>query len=135
MAIKMKIPLCPECGKAAVLKKRKIFTGNNADNEWVWVCTDYPECDMYVGCHPGTFMTLGTLANDRLRALRWRVHKSIDILWKSGKMNRDEVYEELAIILDIEPSKAHVGKMTKEQCEKVIDCFDKRKAWKVPKII
>lgn len=135
MAIKMKMPVCPNCGVSAVTKKRKIITGDNTDNEWVWICPNYPKCDMYVGCHPGTFKPLGTLADNDLRALRWRAHKAMDTCWKSGRMSRDEAYEELQVVLEVGSNEAHIGKLDSEQCEKVIESFDGRKAWKVPKII
>ena len=65
-----RMPGCTACGKVARLVKRKVVTGNNDDNEWVWVCVDYPGCDMYVGCHIGTSIPLGTLAGRTLRLLK-----------------------------------------------------------------
>jgi len=135
MGVKMEMPICPQCGKVAVTKKRKFITGDNHDNEWVWTCPDYPECDMYVGCHQGTCKPLGTLANQELRSLRWRAHKSFDTCWKSGRMSRNEAYEELQEVLGLKPKDAHIGRLSKEQCEEVIKVFDGRKAWKVPRII
>ena len=134
-AIKMEIPICPICGIMGVTAKRKLITGDNSDNEWIWICANYPKCDMYVGCHQGTCKPLGTLAGDRLRALRWRAHKAMDTSWKSGHMTRDKAYEELQVALGIGPDDAHIGKLNIEQCEKVIEVFDSRKTWKVPKII
>lgn len=135
MSVKMSIPMCPECGKMAVTKKRKLITSDNADNEWVWTCPDYPKCDMYVGCHPGTIKPLGTLANQELRSLRWRAHKAMDTCWKSDRMTRDEAYEELQIVLELGPKEAHIDRLNRAQCEKVIKVFDGRKDWKVPRII
>jgi len=135
MAVKLDMPVCPECGKPAELKRRKVVTGNNADDDWMWICKNYPECDMYVGCHPGGFKPLGTLAGSRLRALRWRAHKAIDTSWQSGKMTRTEVYEELAEVIGADKGKAHIGSMNEQECEKAIKAFDGRKPWKTPKII
>jgi len=131
----VEMPICSKCGKMAVTKKKNWITGNNDDNEWMWVCPGYPKCDMYVGCHKGTCRPLGTLAGDRLRALRWRAHKSFDSCWKSGKMTRTEGYAELQKVLELGPKEAHIGRLDESQCEKIIEVFDGRKAWKVPKVI
>lgn len=135
MAVKMNMPVCPECNSIAELKRRKLITGNNDDNEWVWVCKHYPKCDTYVGCHPSTFRPLGTMAGYNLRQLRWRAHKSLDTSWRGGHMTRSEAYEELALALGVEEKDAHIGMLNKEQCEKVVEVFDNRKPYKVPKII
>ena len=135
MAVKIDMPKCSECGQVAELKRRKFVTGENSHDEWIWICKNYPECDMYVGCHPGGFRPLGTLAGRRLRALRWRAHKAIDTSWQSGRMTRTEVYEELALVLGVEKGDAHIGQMNEEECEKAIEAFDGRKKWKTPKII
>ena len=59
-------------------------------NEYVWVCSNYPKCDAYVGCHEGTTLPLGRPANARLRTLKAEAHKQFDPIWKSGLMNRRE---------------------------------------------
>ena len=61
--------------------------------KWFWECEP---CGAYVGCHPGTTVPLGRLANAELRRAKQSVHRALDPLWKSGKMKRKEAYAMLA---------------------------------------
>jgi len=42
--------VCPYCGLPAKLVDSEIiYNGRSFGN--AWVCSNYPECDAYVGCH------------------------------------------------------------------------------------
>ena len=70
---------CPYCGKTAVLRKASYVYKDRALEEYLYVCSGYPECDSYVGVHAGTFEPKGSLANGDLR------QKRIDSSMPSGR--------------------------------------------------
>ena len=57
---------CPYCGRTAVLRKASDIYAKALD-EYLYVCSGYPECNSYVGVHAGTLRPKGTLANGDLR--------------------------------------------------------------------
>ena len=65
---------CPYCGRSAVLRKASYVHKEKALDEYLYVCSGYPECNAYVGVHAGTMQPKGTLANGDLR------HKRISFL-------------------------------------------------------
>lgn len=113
---------CPYCGAEVVLKDATYIYHSNKSKEWgkVWVCSNYPKCNSYVGCHKGTEIPLGRLANARLRTLKAEAHKQFDPLWKSGLMSRKEAYSWLATMLNIPIYECHIGLFDIKMCQKVI---------------
>lgn len=71
---------CPYCGAEVVLKDATYIYHISQAKSWgkVWVCSNYPKCDAYVGCHKGTSIPLGRLANERLRTLKAEAHRQFD---------------------------------------------------------
>ena len=51
---KQKKITCPYCGAHAALQKGSYVYGENSKEEYLYVCTNYPLCDSYVGVHVGT---------------------------------------------------------------------------------
>lgn len=51
---KQKRITCPYCGAAAVLQKGSFVYGDKSKEEYLYVCSNYPRCDSYVGVHTGT---------------------------------------------------------------------------------
>ena len=102
-------------------------------DEFVFVCEDFPACDTYVGCHPGTREPLGTMADRKLRLKRVKAHKAFDWAWESKRLTRTEAYELLADVLGVSRDDAHIGMLDLEDCQKVIDAFNSFRPWKVPK--
>lgn len=119
---------CPYCGAEAVLKDANFIYQTNQSKEWgkVWVCSNYPECDAYVGCHKGTTLPLGRLANEKLRTLKAEAHKQFDPIWKSGLMNRREAYKWLASMLNIPLEECHMGMFDIKMCQQVINLCKKQ---------
>lgn len=50
---------CPYCGKDVLLVNSEVVYGPGHDYGNMWVCSSYPDCDSYVGCHKGTQNPLG----------------------------------------------------------------------------
>ena len=113
---------CPYCGSFVVYKDSSVIYGKSYG--MAWICANYPECDSYVGCHPGTRKPLGRIANKELRIAKSRVHKLFDPLWQA-KVKRDSCsiksarsagYVWLASRLGIPVEKCHVGMFDLKLC-------------------
>lgn len=111
---------CPYCGGNVKLVPASRVYQHFYKKSKVWVCENYPKCDAYVGCHPGTEIPLGRLANKKLRSLKQEAHKQFDPIWKCGLMSRDEAYSWLASMLNIPESECHIGMFSPDMCNKVI---------------
>ncbi len=85
-------------------------------------------CEAWVGCHPGTMMPLGRLANAELRAWKSKAHEAFDPLWKR-KMKKGVLqhharragYVWLAVQLGIRPKDCHVGLFDVAPCQRVVE--------------
>lgn len=77
-------------------------------------------CDAYVGCHPGTSIPLGILANAELRQAKRDAHLAFDRLWKEGRITRSKAYIVLARLMMRNPKNTHIGMMSVEQCRRVM---------------
>lgn len=71
-----------------------------------WQCVP---CDARVGCHKGTNIPLGKLANAETRIARRQAHIAFDRLWKHEIMERNEAYKWLADQLGIHRKHCHIG--------------------------
>lgn len=111
---------CPYCEAKAILTSSE--TVYHTDKYGLmYVCSNFPKCDTYVGCHKDSGRPLGTLANARLRSLRTSAHKHFDKLWKAGFIrNRRTAYIWLASNMNIDIDKCHIGMFNEEQCLEVI---------------
>lgn len=121
--LKMKrITKCPYCGAKVELKSAYdiYHTNKSKDYGLVYVCSNYPICDSYVGCHKNSDRPLGRLANPRLRSLKSEAHKQFDKLWKKKIMSRREAYKWLSVALDIPIEECHIGMFDVNMCKKVV---------------
>lgn len=119
-------PVCEYCGGTAKCVDSELIYGKSYGPSWV--CVNYPQCDAYVGCHPGTKRPLGRLANYQLRDAKKRAHAAFDQLWRSGKLNRSYAYQLLAEALGIPAKECHIGMMDVELCLRVIEVSEHLKA-------
>lgn len=117
---------CPYCGAPVLLKDSNYVYHNNKNYGKMWVCSNYPECDAYVGCHPGTTIPLGRLADSALRKAKNRAHKAFDPLWKSGLMTRREAYIWLSAMLHISQENCHIGMFDISTCKRVVEVCSKQ---------
>ena len=114
-----KLGTCQYCGKPLEYAKGKLVYMTPAYAQInIVVCSGYPECDSYVGCHTGTLIPMGSVANSELRALRRLTHEVFDHQWETGRISRARAYKEMSKIKGLEPF--HIGEFTKEQCELLI---------------
>ena len=118
---------CPYCGSDVVLKEASIISKKFAKyNEHIWMCSNYPECNSYVGCYPNTTTPRGRLANPRLRTLKKEAHKQFDKKWREGDMTREEAYIWLANNLHISLKDCHIGMFDVQMCKKVISLCERQ---------
>jgi len=110
---------CPGCNSKAKLVDSRVIYGRSYGN--AWVCSSYPTCDHYVGCHKGTEKALGTLANKETREFRIKAHALFDPLWR-GKGNgvRTLQYRRLADYLDIKVKDCHISMFNVSTCRRVM---------------
>lgn len=116
--------LCPYCGERVWLYKNSSFIFSK-DYGPHYVCI---ACDARVGCHPGTKIPLGTLANKELRDMRAEAHFFFDALWLeeaertglSKRTARTNWYTILSSILEVPIDDCHMGFFDTTQCNQVI---------------
>ena len=79
-----KIIRCPYCGGHCHPPGRFLRLWEKSYGGKVYVCSNYPRCDAYVGVHPGTRIPKGTLADQELRKKRMLAHQIFDQIWLRG---------------------------------------------------
>jgi ssDNA-binding Zn-finger/Zn-ribbon topoisomerase 1 len=110
--------VCPECGSHMVLRESKKY------RKPFYGCERYPECRAAHGAHTDG-RPLGIPANADTKRARMRAHRVFDALWqaKPGEepiMSRVEAYRWMGTILRLPSTEAHIGRFTREQCEKLV---------------
>jgi len=113
---------CPYCGRKAKLVDGSYFHPNTKyiDKNY-FVC---PGCDAHVGCHRGTSIPLGTLANAELRKKRILLHQTFDLSWKYSKaLTRRQSYISLSIKLNIPLAKCHIALFDLDMCDKAMEAL------------
>lgn len=128
---------CPFCGSAVEFKSNAIIYGREFGPGFAYICSKFPECDSYVGCHGDKayvedrgiitndlrWMPLGTLANKELREIRKSVHVMIDPYWQTKKISRGKLYRILARELNLDEQDTHIAMFDKATCQKILDHF------------
>ena len=122
---------CPYCGSQAVFMDSELIYGKNLGK--MYVCSNYPKCDSYVGVHKGTNIPKGSMANGLLREYRKEVHGIVDPFWRNGIMDRGQFYAWMAEQLQIPAAEAHVGMFDVERCKKAIGVFGENQILNLPK--
>ena len=108
---------CPYCGRNAVLRKADYVYKGKIFDQYLYVCSGYPECDSYVGVHNGTLLPKGTLANGDLRHKRILTHRLFDAIWKNGILSRKDAYRWMQDIFSLSSSEAHIGYFSDYRCD------------------
>ncbi|MCK5662505.1 MAG: hypothetical protein KAI17_03415 [Thiotrichaceae bacterium] len=119
----IKIPTCPYCGTLSELCTINVFYGRPIKKGYLYVCRDYPECNSYVGCHPGTIRPLGSMANKELRTYRSELHALFDPQWKNAipkQKVRSELYHWLAGELSLPVEKCHMAYFNLEEAKQAL---------------
>ena len=115
----MKSAVCPYCGSEVVCKDSSLVYGQSYGK--IWICSNWPKCDAYVGCQKGTDKPLGRLANPALRYWKKQAHSKFDKLWQGGVMTRSRAYTWLSRTLNIPLDDCHIGMFDIDQCKAVCD--------------
>lgn len=108
---------CPYCGRMAILHDASYVYKENALDEYLYVCSGYPECDAYVGVHAGSLRPKGSLANGDLRHKRIETHRLFDAIWKNGIFSRKEAYRWMQDTFSLNSSQAHIGQFSDYRCD------------------
>jgi hypothetical protein len=108
---------CPYCNSAIELRDSSVIYGKSYGP--VWICTKYPACDAYVGCHPGTTVPFGRMANAELREARKTAHAKFDPIWKHELLSRKDAYRELARRMGVD--EIHIGESDVETCKRIAE--------------
>jgi hypothetical protein len=110
---------CPYCGSPTRRRDSSVIYGGTWTEREYIVCSRFPACDSYVGCHPDG-EPLGTLADKQLRAARMAAHAAFDPIWTGREMPRAKAYAWLAKALGTRPADTHIGLFDIAQCEAVV---------------
>lgn len=115
-----RIPVsCDACDSQKIALQSRSLMGIRTSGKWplVWHCET---CGAMVGCHTGTDIPLGLMADRITRDARYRAHKAFDPLWKNGHMVKANAYAWMAKVLGIPFEQAHIGMLNETQCEQLI---------------
>jgi len=114
----MTAPICPYCQKpAALVTGAKIYPHRpELADKPIWECRP---CRATVGCHKGTELPLGKLADGPTRIARAQAHAAFDPLWRNGSMTRPDAYRRLTKALGVK-GQVHIGDMGVEECAAVV---------------
>lgn len=122
--------VCPECGAGMKLRNSKhgLFYG----------CEKYPACKASHGAY-NDGRPKGTPGDKETRKARIFAHRVFDRLWKAkggekAAMTRSAAYAWMRKALKLSEAEAHIGMLTAEQCEKLVNLIRKkfpgvRNAW------
>ena len=115
---------CPYDNATVELKDSKMIYGRSYGN--VFICSNFPKCNSYVGVHKKNNEPLGTLANAELRELRKKAHKLFDPIWKGQKMTRYNAYKKLSNAMGTNVKDTHIGMLREEECKLAISLLENK---------
>ena len=80
------------------------------------------DCGAIATVNPETGTPIAFMANIEIRELRMKAHSVFDKLWGADRIKRVDAYVWLGQYLEIsDPSRMHIGRLTKEELEKLIE--------------
>ena len=131
--IESKNPMCP-CGKQTVLTTgAEVYPKlKYLHKKPIYICRP---CDAYVGCHPGSFNSLGVVANKEHREAKMKAHRAFDPIWQSATMIRARAYSWLADQMGILKKDCHIGHFSIEDCNRVVEIANKYLAPPPPRVV
>lgn len=113
--------ICPYCGQPTVLTdSAEVYNGVSYGP--IYICRP---CNAFVGCHNGTTIALGRLADARLREAKKAAHSAFDRLWNrrtnpAAPMSRHKAYSWLSETLGIDREYTHIGMFDIDTCNAVV---------------
>lgn len=108
---------CRFCGgDVALVNNSSFYNGREYGWPLAYCCG---KCGARVGCHPGTDIPLGTLADTDTMKARRAAHAEFDRLW-AGKTawHRKQAYQALSRALGVRS--AHISWLDAAQCKRVV---------------
>ena len=107
---------CRFCKGTVELVNNSLFYGREYGWPLAYACSS---CGARVGCHPGTNIPLGTLADKATMRARNAAHAAFDPLWKGkGKGMRSKAYRALSKALG---KPGHISWLDAHECMKVVE--------------
>jgi len=97
--------ICPYCNKASPCVDTARIYGGKSYGLAYWC----KPCDAMVGCHKGTTIPKGTLADKKTRLARMAAHDAFDAIWKGGQVKRKQAYHWLCRRLGLTEQECHIG--------------------------
>lgn len=107
---------CPFCGEEVNYASNAEIYGKEYGSGKCYLCR---RCDAYTGTHNGTDIALGILANKEMRELKKQCHSIFDNLWNNRK-ERNELYNKLAKLMNIDRRHCHFGHFDTEELKKAL---------------
>lgn len=135
----METVTCNYCNAPANLESSiKVY---RRDYGLMYICSNYPACDAYVGVHKSNNKPLGRLANKELRQWKNKAHAAFDPLWQAKykkrlkergadyrkSFARSSGYKWLANELNIDRKDCHVGMFDVDTCKRVVEICSRYK--------
>ena len=120
---------CPVClgGHVSLQRNRVIYGKDYGRWPLIWYCHG---CEAMVGCHPGTDVPLGYMADQPTRRARMRAHQAFDPLWKGNNLiTRREAYKRLADYMGLPERECHISMFNEYQCTDVIRFVKENHSW------
>ncbi len=113
--------ICQYCGQCAQLvDSAEVYHGVSYGR--IWICRP---CGAWVGVHHGTIRPKGVLANAELRTWKQKAHATFDPHWRGkGKDVRTKSYNALAQVLGMTRETCHIGEMSVNDCQRVIEACE-----------
>lgn len=113
---------CPYCGSPAICRPASMVHGDSTLEKglYLYVCSNWPECDAYVAAHKKDKRPMGTLANGNLRHKRILAHNALKEFQISRHMEKWAVYLWLQGKLGLREDQAHIGMFSEKMCDRVI---------------
>ena len=120
-----KLPVCPVCGKPIKMlpydEMDFRFVDKKKHPDFYWACSDYPQCDTYVGAD-SKGRPAGTLAGPRLRAHRRFIHEWENFMAEEMRTDKKAFRSMCAYQLGImNPETYHTATLNDTQCETILN--------------
>lgn len=126
-------PTCPYCQASSQLVGADVIYPHRPDlsHKRFYACAP---CAAWVGCHDGTLVPLGRLANAELRKAKIAAHAAFDPLWQARRKwegcsktrARGAEYAWLATELGIDRRECHIGLFDVDLCIRTTEACRRR---------
>lgn len=125
---------CPYCGAPAICRPAStVYSTDTIDRKsYLYLCSNWPSCDAYVGAHKADRSPMGTLANSSLRHKRILAHQALEKLRKERHMDKWASYVWLQTKLGLDEHHAHIGMFSEHLCDQLISLCHNRQHRNLP---